>query len=97
MLFRTRVFAPENGSYVIRTEGVTPDRLWIDHHPIQTSDIELKKGWHELMALFEHTSTQSLNMARHIYLDPRPRSAIVLLPAADSSVLPITPTPTSWP
>ena len=91
MLFRTRVFAPENGSYVIRTEGVTPDRLWIDHHPIQTSDIELKKGWHELMALFEHTSTQSLNMARHIYLDPRPRSAIVLLPAADSSVLPITP------
>ena len=91
MLFRTHVLAPENGNYVIQTEGVQPNRLLIDHQSIHDNRVELKKGWHELIAVFEHTSTLPLNMAQHIYLDPRPRSAVVLLPETDSSVNDITP------
>ena len=91
MIFRTYVLAPENGNYIIQTEGVHPNRLLIDHHSIQDSRVELKKGWHELMAVFEQTSTLPLNRTQHIYLDPRPRSAVVLLPEADSIINDITP------
>ena len=91
MIFRTQVLAPEHGVYHLSVEGVSPERILIDRESVESPNIELRKGWHDLIAVFDSTSTLPLKMAQHIYLDPRPRSSVVLLPAADSSLQEITP------
>ncbi len=92
MRFSTRVFAPENGEYIVRTGGVNPTEIAIDNQFTEAETaLTLKKGWHDLSVFYDNTNDLPRPAESHLLLDTRPRSAVVMLPASDTVVPRITP------
>lgn len=107
-LYKTWVYAPDNGRYRMEIEGVTPDSLLIDGQSVSPTmslttspiismvtppTISLTKGWHRLLVAYANTEKTKYTAERGPYEDFRKRSAVVLLPEA--SPLPVKPTPYS--
>lgn len=82
-IFRTNVYAPADGQYLIRREGVTPDHTLIDGRAVSDSTLSLKKGWHNVIVAYANTPESSFNLVdqRGDFVDNRSRSAVVFYPA----------------
>lgn len=82
-IFRTNVYAPADGQYVIRRAGVTPDHMIIDNSAVTDSAVSLKRGWHNVMIAYANTPESTFNLVeqRGDFVDDRSRSAVVFYPA----------------
>ncbi len=89
-LFRTNVYVTEDGSYRIEIDGKKADRLFIDGQEVKGDAITLRKGWHPVLAGFANIPLKGHTTGPNSR-DERPRSAIVLLPAATPSPEKVSP------
>lgn len=83
-IFRTYVYAPSDGMYVVQTEGVTPYRTIVDGKPVDIgSALRLAEGWHSLVIAYADTKKEDYRLEdKTSYCwDDRQRSAVVFLPA----------------
>lgn len=79
-LFRTFVYAPQDGKYCIEQEGEIPDFIYIDGTSMkQYRNIYLSKGWHRLLLAYADTPKGSyiLSEKKSYSVDERKRSAVV--------------------
>lgn len=83
-VFRTMLYAPENGRYRVCVEGVAPDRLLVDGADTQPGQIRLKKGWHRLVCAYAGTREMEydLEKLRGAMVDKRDRSMVVFYPVS---------------
>ncbi len=87
-LYKTQVYAPEQGNYRIETDGIPPAYLLVDGKKADQK-VTLTKGWHQLIVAYANTKQAKFEMKTGSYRDFRERSAVVLFP--DSSPVPIHP------
>lgn len=87
-IYKTQVYAPEDGSYRIETEGVIPDLLLIDGKN-SVGKVRLEKGWHQLVVAYANTEKSTYVFEGGALHDFRNRGAVVLFP--ESSPVPEKP------
>ncbi len=87
--FRTHVYAPENGSYRIETDGVEPDSIRIDGEKVK-SRITMTKGWHRLEVDYSGSEKVDFQTRTGSMPDNRKRSIVIIYPME-------TPTPVKLP
>lgn len=79
-LFRTLVYAPQDGKYCIEQDGEMPDFIYIDGTSVQQyRNIHLSRGWHRLLLAYANTPKGSyiLSEKKSYSVDERKRSAVV--------------------
>lgn len=78
-LFRTFVYAPQDGRYCIEQEGQIPDFIYLDGNSVKDKTISLSEGWHELLLAYANTPKGSyiLSEKKSYSVDDRCRSAVV--------------------
>jgi hypothetical protein len=86
--FRTYVYAPEDMTYRIETEGIIPDFIRIANKDAKGT-ISLSKGWHPLEVAYSGSEKVNLQRRMGITVDNRKRSFVVLYPS--STALPEKP------
>ena len=81
-IFRTFVYAPQDGLYKILQEGVSPSRSYLDKNLIEKNEINLTQGWHSLLLVYENTPKGEyvLKDKRTTSVDERQRSALLFYP-----------------
>ena len=81
-LFRTFVYAPEDGMYQVIREGVNPDFILIGDKIVTENRIKINKGWHLLLLAYQNTEKIEYNLVnlRGTTVDNRPRSFVALYP-----------------
>lgn len=78
-LFRTYVYAPQDGEYCIEQEGETPDYIYVDGISIQTRALHMSEGWHRVLLAYANTTKGDyiLPEKKSYSVDERKRSAVV--------------------
>lgn len=79
-LFSTSVYSPQTQMYRIELGERQPDKLYVDGKLISSTEIQLTKGWHIVLAGFQKILKKGFKVGPNSR-DERPRSAIVFLPA----------------
>ena len=81
-IFRTNVYAPSKGIYVIENEGVRPDRISVDGKDVDGMTVALSKGWHRVVIAYADTPESEYNLAdkKSYCWDDRKRGAVVFYP-----------------
>lgn len=81
-LFRTRVYAPVEGDYRMRREGVKPYAVFVDGEKVTSERVSLVEGWHELLIAYADTEKRDYSLAgmRGGSVDYRQRSMVVFYP-----------------
>lgn len=79
-VFRTQVYANNDGEYEIVLQGVNPDIILIDNVKTASNKVFLKQGWHSLLVVYANTIERKYKFERGALHDFRNRSAIVLSP-----------------
>lgn len=82
-LYKTQVFAPEDGMYRVEISGVNPTHILINNQQVDRNNY-LKKGWHQLIVAFADTKKDPFVSRTGALHDPRLRSAVVLFPESSS-------------
>lgn len=82
-IYRTYLYASDDGLYQAVTEGVRPHRIFVDGQRLDCDSIELEKGWHSLVLAYADTpaAEYSLGSKKEEYVDNRQRSAVVFFRA----------------
>ena len=84
-LFRTKVYAPQNGQYRKIVEGVKPWVL-LDGDVYKSDDIiSMKKGWHTLLLVYPDTKKSDYTLVgmRSSSVDKRDRSMVMFYPVSE--------------
>ncbi len=83
-LFRTHVYAPQDGLYRLEQEGLKPSAMTIDGQTVVGSTLHLSKGWHRLLLAYANTKAPkkhyTLEGMKENTVDRRDRSAVVIYP-----------------
>lgn len=87
-IFRTYVYAPQNGTYRIEQEGEAPTYCYLDGERITGKVVTMQKGWHRLLLAYADTlqGKYVLEEKKSYSVDDRKRSAFVLYPAEYPSI-----------
>ncbi|MGI6572239.1 MAG: glycosyl hydrolase [Fermentimonas sp.] len=88
--FRTHVYAPENGSYRIETDGVKPDRVRIDGEEVE-SRVTITKGWHRLEVDYTGSEKVEFQTNTGSMPDNRKRSIVVIYPMKTPTPVKLSP------
>lgn len=81
-IFKTYVYASEDGLYQMIQEGEVPDYCYLDEKPVKQEIVTMKKGWHQLILAYANTPKENYILAekKSNSTDNRKRSAIVFYP-----------------
>ena len=81
-IFKTYVYASEDGLYQMIQEGEVPDYCYLDENPVKQEIVTMKKGWHQLILAYANTPKENYILAekKSNSTDNRKRSAIVFYP-----------------
>ena len=87
-LYKSYVYAPQEGVYRIETEGVQPYKIIVNDN-IVNNKVTMAKGWHKLIIAYPNTKQNKFRFQKGSYRDMRERSAVVFIP--ESSPSPVHP------
>lgn len=84
-LFRTKIYAPSDGSYRKMVEGVKPYCIFLDGNIIKSEHSYLQKGWHTLLLVYANTKATGYSLVgmRSSSVDPRDRSMVMFYPESE--------------